>query len=517
MNNENAKRIFIAMMIIAIGVSIYGYNRPVKMNNISEIYYYISAYDFADSDEDGSGDIQGIINSLDYLNDANPNTDSDLGITAIVLSPVNSSLSRDQNEVVDFYDIDTSLGTMDDLAELIEQAHQRGIKVIMSFDFNHTSVSYPWFKEAVASKESQLRDYYIFDDDRSADLSAKGPSGQEVWQRHVNYYYYSIEGKRFADLNYDNQEVRNDIKEIASFYLEKGVDGFRLEYPNYIYTEFQDIDIKTAVDNNIDWWREFKSACKEVRNNVILISDMPERSASVAPYYKEMDSNMNYFVAQKAIPGLLRQYKDMAENPADFAKQMEDIYALYKGYNSDFADAPFLSSKKLGRMIDILSGNQDKARVAAAIQVTIKGNPVIYYGDELGISDSSGNETEKPRESEMVSQQIRFQTDPDSSMLNFYKKLIKVKKESEALSVGDFIPVDFKDNQILTYIRQHKSSRESVLVIHNLSQQIKSLNTQEIVKSDTVEMIYSSQEANIIDTVGNIQLQPLSSVIIEID
>lgn len=517
MNNQNAKRIFIAMMIIAIGVSIYGYNRPVKMNNRSEVYYYISVRDFADSDQDGEGDLQGIINSLDYLNDANPNTDSDLGITAIVLSPVNSSLSNEQNEVVDFYDIDSSLGSMDDMTELVDQAHQRGIKVIMSFDFNHTSIEYPWFKEAVASKESQLRDYYIFDDDRSADLSVKGFSGEEVWQRYVNYYYYSVSGKRYADLNYDNQEVRNDIKEVASFYLEKDVDGFRLEYPNYIYTESQGIDLKTTVDYNIDWWREFKAASKEVNSDVILISDMPERSASSAPYYKEMDSNMNYFVAQRALPSLLNEYKNIGEDPNDFAKQMEDIYSLYKGYNSDFADSPFLSSEKLGRIMDTLSGDRQKAKVAAAIQFTLMGNPVIYYGDELGIGGFLTADERKLSESELISQQIRIQGSSDSSMLSFYKKLIDIKKEKRALYLGDFIPVDSQDSDILTYVRYHRASRENLLVIHNISQQIKSLDTQEMAKSDTAEMIYSSNASNEVDDSGNIMLQPLSSVIIEMD
>ena len=504
------------MMIIAIGVSIYGYNRPVKMNSKSEVYYYISAHDFADSDEDGAGDLQGIINSLDYLNDANPGTDSDLGITAIVLSNVNSAIPNAKNEVTDFYKTHTSLGGMKDLEELIEQAHQRGIKVIMSFDFNHTSTGYPWFLEAVTSKDSQLRDYYIFDDDNSADLSAKGPSGEDVWQRYVNYYYYSISGKRFADLNYDNQEVRNDIKEVASFYLEKGVDGFRLEYPNYIYTQSQGIDLKTTVDKNIDWWTEFKAACKEVKNDVILISDMPERSASAAPYYKEMDSNMNYFVAQRSLPSLLSNYDDVAQEPADFTTQMDNIYSLYRGYNAEFTDAPFISSEKLGRITDTLSNDKRKARMAAAIQMTLMGNPVIYYGDELGIAGSA-DDAKVLTESEEISRQIRMQSSSKQSMLSFYKNLINIKKESRALSMGDFIPADFEDTQILSYFRHHKISRENLLVIHNLSQQTKSLNTQEIVKSDNAEMIYSSNETNVIDIEGNLQLQPLSSVIIEVD
>ncbi len=515
MNNENAKRVFIIMMIIAIAVAIYGYTHPMSIKNAAEVYYYISASDFADSDEDKKGDIRGIINSLDYLNDANPNTDSDLGITAIVLSGVNSSLSDAQNsesdfyDVVDFYNIDHTLGTMDDFSDLIGQAHKRGIKVIMSFDFNHTSIGYPWFKQAVASKESQLRNYYIFDDDKTADLSVKGPLGEEVWQRHVNYYYYSVAGRKFADLNYDNQDVRIDIKEIAAFYLEKGADGFRLEYPNYIYSPSQGLDAKMALDKNIDWWEEFKSACKEVKSDVILISDMPERSASAAPYFKGMDSNMNYFVAQKSVPALLSKYENMGKNPSDFTQQMDKIYSLYRGYNPDFTDAPFISSKKLGRITDTLSGDQKRAKMAAAIQLTLIGNPIIYYGDELGISDKNSSE------SEIISEEIKLQSGSDSSMLSFYKNLIEVKKENKALSMGEFTPVDFEDDKILIYIRHYKTSGQRLLIIHNLSAGKKSVNTQQIIKSDKKEIIFSSEERNEIDKAGNVWLQPLSSVIVE--
>jgi glycosidase len=192
------------------------------------VFYEVFLRSFYDSNGDGIGDINGLIEKLDYLNDGDPKTKTDLGITGIWLMPIFPSPSYHGYDVKDYYEINPDYGTMEDFNRLLEEAHLRGIRIVIDFVINHTSTEHPWFIEARKGEDSLYRNLYIWSEQKPDYL---GPWGQPVW--HANYdqtYYYGVFWSGMPDLNFENQEVTNEINRIAAFWLEDiGVDGFRVD------------------------------------------------------------------------------------------------------------------------------------------------------------------------------------------------------------------------------------------------------------------------------------------------
>ncbi|HHX12636.1 MAG TPA: alpha-amylase, partial [Clostridiales bacterium] len=188
-------------------------------------YYEIFVYSFNDSDGDGIGDIQGLISKLDYINDGDPTTDTDLGFDGIWLMPIMPSTTYHKYDVTDYYSIDPQYGSLDDFKELIEECHKRGINLIIDLVFNHTSAKHPWFKEAVSylegleegqepnPKEGPYVEYYNFDKDK------KGAAGYHKTGRS-DCYYEGIFWDQMPDLALDNENVRGEIEKIAKYWLD---------------------------------------------------------------------------------------------------------------------------------------------------------------------------------------------------------------------------------------------------------------------------------------------------------
>ena len=213
------------------------------------VFYEIFVRSFYDSNADGVGDLQGIIQKLDYLNDGNPNTDTDLGVTALWLMPIFPSPSYHGYDVTDYRNIDEEYGTMNDFKALITAAHARGIKIVIDFVGNHTSDQHPWFT-ASASNESK-RDWYLWNSNKP---SYNGPWGQEVWHERNSSYYYGVFWGGMPDLNYTNQEVTNEIKNTLRFWKEEvGVDGFRIDAVKH-WIENGNQQENTAA--TLAWWRD---------------------------------------------------------------------------------------------------------------------------------------------------------------------------------------------------------------------------------------------------------------------
>ena len=189
------------------------------------VFYEIFVRSFYDSDGDGIGDLRGIIEKLDYLNDGNPNTTNDLGVTGLWLMPIFPSPSYHGYDVTDYRDINPDYGTMADFRALVEAAHARGIKVIIDFVGNHTSDQHPWFQSSAAN--TAKRDWYLWNTFKP---DYRGPWGQEVWHERNNNYYYGIFWGGMPDLNYNTPAVTNEIKDIVRYwYNDIGVDGFRID------------------------------------------------------------------------------------------------------------------------------------------------------------------------------------------------------------------------------------------------------------------------------------------------
>jgi alpha-amylase len=185
---------------------------------------------------------------MDYLNDGNPKTTTDLGINGIWLMPITVSPRYHKYDTTNYYDIDPEYGTLKDFQTFLKEAHKRGIKVIMDLVINHTSSEHPWFISANSSEKSPYRNYYTWvnsrkpgfnSSDSDYDLSGRSSWQTAVWHPGTYGNFYGIFGAQMPDLNYDNPKVRSVIKDIAKFWLKKGVDGFRLDAALHIYGDYE--------------------------------------------------------------------------------------------------------------------------------------------------------------------------------------------------------------------------------------------------------------------------------------
>jgi len=232
------------------------------------VFYEIFVRSFKDSNGDGIGDFQGIIQQLDYLNDGDPQTTDDLGIGALWLMPINPSPSYHGYDVTDYKAVNPDYGTLDDFKQLLEACHARGIRVIIDFVINHTSTQHPWFKAALAG-DPQYKDYYVWS---TKDPGSLGPWGQKPWYRAANgEYYYAVFWDQMPDLNYHNPAVTEAILDASRFWLELGVDGFRVDAARYLYEE----GVATQdTKGTIQWFQDWRAFYKPLNPEAYTVGEV---------------------------------------------------------------------------------------------------------------------------------------------------------------------------------------------------------------------------------------------------
>jgi alpha-amylase len=438
------------------------------------VFYEIFVRSFYDSNADGMGDFNGLIEKLDYLNDGNPETTSDLGITGIWLMPINPSPSYHGYDVTDYYGINPDYGTMDDFRRFLEEAHKRGIRVIMDMVLNHTSSLHPWFLEAKNDPQSPKRDWYIWSDENPG---YKGPWGQDVWYKTDNGFYYGIFSAQMPDLNYKNPDVIEEMSNVAQFWLQDvGVDGFRLDAAKHIVEEGQ---IQEDSRLNHTWWETFRTVYKTANPQAMTIGEVWLNSSSVAKYVEgdELDLAFEFDLAGSIISNV---WYNSARGIRDSLQNVTQTYPPGK-YGT------FLTNHDIERMMTKLGGSEIKARMAAAILLTIPGVPFIYYGEEIGMTGTKPDEnirtpmqwsTEnnagfttvtfpwRPANADYKEKNVTNQLADPGSLLAHYRTFIQLRNQHEALRIGDYIPIEADLNRILAYLRQ--SENETVLILMNL-------------------------------------------------
>lgn len=348
-------------------------------NNLG-VYYELYVNSFYDSNNDGHGDLNGATQKLDYLNYGNSYTKKDLGVNALWLMPIFPSPSYHKYDTTDFYNVDPQYGTLQDFRHLASEVHKRGMKVILDIALNHTSSQHPWFKAAMTDKNSPYRDYYIWAD-KNTDLNEKGPWGQQVWYESYpgsGDYYYAVFDKAMPDLNYDNPKVRQEVINIGKFWLNQGADGFRLDAAMHIYSG--------ETDKNAAWWEEFQKALKQVKPDTYLVGEVWDRPNLIAPYLQGMDSCFNFDLAGKILDAV-QSGKDNG-----LASFENNVLNLYNAYNPQAIDAPFLTNHDQERVMSVLNGDVNEAKLAASILFTMPGNPYIYYGEEIVMNGEKPDE-----------------------------------------------------------------------------------------------------------------------------
>jgi len=477
-----------------------------QQKNVSKwprgVTYEIFVQAFADSNGDGIGDIKGMTSKLDYL--------KNLGVEGIWLMPMNPSPSYHKYDITDYYGIHPDYGTMDDFKNFIKEAHKRNIKVVMDFVINHSSNQHPWFKDAAQNPNSPYRDYYVWThkDDPQTQREGK-PTGADSgntqhWHKvkGSDYLYYGYFYDGMPDLNYDSPKLREEMFKAGRFWLtEVGVDGFRLDAARHIFPDERPHD-------NHQWWIYFREEMMKAKKDVYLVGEVWAPAEIVAPYMKGLPALFNFDMGF-AITKVVNE-----EKAGDLVTNHKKIRDFYQTVNPDYVDAIFLTNHDQNRIMSAVNGNADKAKMAAALLLTLPGSPYLYYGEEIGMTGKKPDEfirepflwdvkaTDKSRTSwvkpryttEETVKPLAVQMKDKNSIYNHYKTFLNLRNTSKALTYGDLQPVNLDNEKVSVFIRSQDN--ESLLVLHNLSNSNISLTLPDNLKG--YEKVYfKNKEAKV--------------------
>ncbi|MCC9136033.1 alpha-amylase family glycosyl hydrolase [Pontibacter silvestris] len=439
------------------------------------ITYEIFVQSFCDSDNDGIGDIKGMTSKLDYI--------KNLGVEAVWLMPMSPSPSYHKYDVTDYYGVHPDYGTKEDFKEFVAEAHKRNIKVVIDLVLNHSSSEHPWFKSAMSDKNSPYRDYYVWahkDDpqtQKAGEIIAGDSDNVNRWHQveGSDYLYYGYFYGGMPDLNYDNPKLREEVFSIGRYWLnEFDVDGFRLDAARHIFPDDRPKD-------NHQWWVDFKNEMQKAKEDVYLVGEVWADAETVAPYMKGLHALFNFDMGY-AITNVVNKGK-----VDSLIINHKRIREFYESVNPDFVDATFLTNHDQNRIMSEVNDNENKAKMAAALLLTLPGSPYLYFGEEIGMKgkkpdefirepfiwnanaedDCRANWVEPKFSTAQTVTPASQQSEDKNSMLNHYKTFIHLRNNSKALTYGDLQPVDVGNEKVAAFRREYQE--EALLVLHNLS------------------------------------------------
>lgn len=437
------------------------------------VFYEIFVRSFYDANGDGKGDFRGLIQKLDYLNDGDPNTKTDLGITGIWLMPINPSPSYHGYDVNDYRGIASDYGTMNDFKEFLVKAHQRGIKVIIDLVMNHTSRQNPWFA-ASTDPSSPYRNYYIW---RNTNPGYTGTWGQTVWHPFNSNYYFGMFSSGMPDLDYSYAPVKNDMFNIVRYWLDTlNVDGFRLDAIKHLFENGQ---IMEHVPATFSFLQEFRTYYKSVDPNAFVVGEVWSSTAQIVPYSNgtRLDACFEFDLAT----AIINAVKNSA--PAGLANKVSSVVSSYQPLQY----ATFLSNHDQDRVFGILNQNEKWMKLAASVYLTLPGIPFIYYGEEIGMN-GYGQDQNKRRPmpwtpgtnggfttgtpwyalgTPYTTNNIQTMSGDPGSLLSRYRNLIHLRNKEEALRRGGYRAGTSSNANIYSFGRDLEN--EVVYVIHNFS------------------------------------------------
>jgi alpha-amylase len=440
------------------------------------VFYQIFVRSFYDSDGDGIGDFNGIIEKLDYLNDGDPRTTTDLGITGLWLMPINPSTSYHGYDVTDYYAVHPDYGTIEDFERLLEECHTRGIRVIIDMVFNHTSVEHPWFQEARDNPESERRDWYIWAEE---DPNYRGPWNQEVWYPTVSGYFYAVFWSGMPDLNYTNPEVTAEMENVSRFWLEEvGVDGFRLDAARHLIEDGQEQENTEATH---EWWKNYRTAYKAINPDALTVGEIWTTNYAVVGYVKgdELDLAFNFDLSSAIL-----NYVG-SRNAEEMAASLRRSFDLFP----QGTYATFITNHDQERTLSAFFKNTDLARLAGSVLLTGPGVPFIYYGEEIGMTGTKPDPNIRTPMQWSAEHAAGFttgtawgsvnrnytdvnvaaQTEDPASMLSYYRALVHLRNNHAALRVGEYILINTNHDSVLAFLRV--SQEETILVVINLGEE----------------------------------------------
>lgn len=514
------------------------------------IIYQIYPRSFADSNNDGIGDLKGITGKLDYL--------AMLGIDAIWLSPINPSPDKDFGyDISDYEDIDPKFGTLADFDRLVKEAHDRGIRVIMDGVFNHTSDQHRWFQQSRLTKDNPYRDWYLW---RPAKENGAMPNnwlsifGGEGWtlDRATGEYYFHMFVKEQPDLNWRNPAVPRAILEAIRFWLDRGVDGFRLDVFNAYYKKEGLPDNPTKLGlrgfdrlqhiNDISQ-PEMMTFLADLRT---LLDAYPERYAVGETFLATPEQTAGY-MGEQALHGAFNfDFTNRPFSPAGFQRAVRNWEAAlgrekWPNYVLNNHDTPRSASRYHFHEDDA------QGRLAAMLLLTLRGTPFLYYGEEIGMRDIKLSRSEildpvgkkywpfnvgrdgcrSPMQWDgskyagfsqaqpwlkvhpnAATRNVQAQNEDPASLLNFYRKMILLRKASPTLRRGDWMPLEHLAEKVMGYKRVWQG--EELTVLLNFSSDRQTCAVDRNMK----RLLISTHERELTGVESQIMLEPYEGVIL---
>ena len=408
-------------------------------------FYEIFVYSFCDSNGDGIGDLPGVTSKLDYL--------QELGIQGIWFMPLHPSQSYHKYDVRDYYDIDPDYGTLADFDALMAACEERNINVIIDLVVNHTGNDNEWFLTAVDylktlpagaepnAEECKYIDYYFFS--REAGSGYHAIDGTE-------WYYEGQFSPHMPDLNLASDAVKAEITAIMQYWIDKGVSGFRLDAAKEFYSG--------NIAANVEVLNWIQTTATSIKEDCYLVAEVWESFGAVTQYYESGITSLFNF----PFGNFNGKITDVLRNAGNermvstYATALQKANEAYSGANPNYIDAPFLSNHDVGRIAGFASRDENKMKLAGAMNVFMSGSCFIYYGEEIGML-GSGNDPSKrapmywnaerdsgttnpPPECELPEEyplgSLAEQAGDDTSLYNYYRQAIAIRNALPVISHG---------------------------------------------------------------------------------
>jgi maltose alpha-D-glucosyltransferase/alpha-amylase len=480
------------------------------------VFYCLSVATYMDANGDGVGDFQGLLRRLDYLHG--------MGVTALWLMPFQCSPGRDNGyDISDYYAVDPRYGTLGDFVEFTRGCEQRGIRVIVDLVVNHTSNEHPWFKEACSDPKSKYRDWYVWADAKPKDANSGVvfPGVQKTtwsYEKTARKYYFHRFYDFQPDLNTAHAEVQAEILKIMGFWLQLGVDGFRMDAVPFVIAQ-KGADLKRPVER-YEMLRSFTEFLSWRKSGAIILGEANVTPKHDLQYFGEegerlqmvfnfdVNQHMFYALASEDCRPLMKAMEDTRPRPptAQWGQFLRNHDELDLGRLTEFQrqtvfDA-FGPAKEMQlyergirrRLAPMLQGDRRRLELAYSLMLTLPGTPVIRYGDEIGMGDDlslperqcartpmqwsaepQGGFTQSAKPFRPVISEgpygyqhvnVAMQRRDPNSQLNWMERMIRMRKEVPEIGWGDFHFLDTKTPQVLAMCYEWRNN--SVVIVHNL-------------------------------------------------
>lgn len=457
-------------------------------------FYEVFVYSFYDSDGDGIGDLKGLTEKLDYINDGDDSTDTDLGCNGIWLMPIMPAESYHKYDVTDYMQIDKQFGTMEDFDAFMAACEERDIHVLIDLVLNHTSSKHPWFLQAVSylqglgEEEPSVEacpyfDYYHFAKEKKSGTWYQVPG--------TDWYYEAPFWSEMPDLNLYNEAVRAEIEDITQFWLNKGVAGFRLDAAKEYVS-----DNTTANVEILTWFSEM---VKKQKEDAYIVTEVWTDGDTYAKYYASgIDSSFAFDFASQTgiIAGTLNG--SGGNTAVTFGHDLEAVAGRLSAYNPNYIDAPFYTNHDMGRSAGYYSGegSEEKTKLAQAMNLFMSGNAFLYYGEELGMKGAGKDENKRapmqwsknpsaegmcagPPYMENVKMKfdsLEEQEKDKNSIYSYVKEVIRIRNTFPEIARGvtDYLE-EFSDEQVCVLKKTYEG--KEVLLVYNLSPEEAELKT----------------------------------------